>query len=64
MVREFGKKNRGDLWLSGKESAWKCRRGKTGRFEPWVGKIPWRRSWILAWSFERPEERGGLQRGH
>ena len=27
-------------WLSGKESAWQCRRC---RFDPWVRKIPWRR---------------------
>ena len=27
-------------WLSGKESAYQCRRH---RFNPWVGKIPWRR---------------------
>ena len=27
-------------WLSGEESACKCRRHK---FDPWVGKIPWRR---------------------
>ena len=27
---------------SGKESAWQCRRP---RFDPWVGKIPWRREW-------------------
>ena len=26
-------------WLSGKESACQC------RFNPWVGKIPWRREW-------------------
>ena len=26
-------------WLSGKESACQC------RFDPWVGKIPWRREW-------------------
>ena len=29
-------------WLSGKESfcqCWRC------RFDPWVGKIPWRRKW-------------------
>ena len=26
-------------WLSGKESACQC------RFNPWVGKIPWRRKW-------------------
>ena len=29
-------------WLSGKESAWQCRRH---RFNPWVGKIPWRSKW-------------------
>ena len=30
-------------WLSGKESACKCRRP---RFDPWAGKIPWRREWL------------------
>ena len=29
-------------WLSGKESACQCGRPK---FNPWVGKIPWRRKW-------------------
>ena len=29
-------------WFSGKESACQCRRF---RFDPWVGKIPWRRKW-------------------
>ena len=29
-------------WLSGKESACHCKR--LG-FDPWVGKIPWRRKW-------------------
>ena len=29
-------------WLSGKESAYQCRRC---RFDPWVRKIPWRRKW-------------------
>ena len=29
-------------WLSGKESACQCR---THRFNPWVGKISWRRKW-------------------
>ena len=29
-------------WLSGKESACQFRRC---RFNPWVGKIPWRRKW-------------------
>ena len=30
---------------SGKEPACQCRRPKRGRFDPWVGKIPWRRAW-------------------
>ena len=29
-------------WLSAKEFACQCRRCK---FDPWVGKIPWRRKW-------------------
>ena len=29
-------------WLSGKESACQCRKH---RFNPWIGKIPWRRKW-------------------
>ena len=29
-------------WLSGKESTCQCRRC---RFNPWVGKSPWRRKW-------------------
>jgi len=29
-------------WFSGKESACQCRRCG---FDPWVGKIPWRRKW-------------------
>ena len=29
-------------WFSGKESACQCRRH---RFNPWVGKIPWRMKW-------------------
>ena len=30
---------------SGKEAACQCRRRKRYRFNPWVGKIPWRRGW-------------------
>ena len=38
-------------WLSGKESAYQCKRHGFG---PWVGKIPWRRKWqptsaLLPW---------------
>ena len=29
-------------WLSGKESICQCRKL---RFDPWAGKIPWRRKW-------------------
>ena len=29
-------------WLSGKESAYQCRRL---RFDPWIENIPWRRKW-------------------
>ena len=29
-------------WLSGKESAYQCKRH---RFNPWVRKIPWRWAW-------------------
>ena len=32
-------------WLSGKESAYECMRYRTHKFDPWVGKIPWRRKW-------------------
>ena len=31
------------MWLSGKESAYQCRRCRRGEFDPWVGKLPWRR---------------------
>ena len=30
---------------TGKEPACQCRRCKRCRFDPWVGKIPWRRAW-------------------
>ena len=32
-------------WLSGKEYACQCRRHRRRGFDPWVGKIPWRRKW-------------------
>ena len=32
-------------WLSGKDSTWQCRRCRRCGFDPWVGKIPWRRKW-------------------
>ena len=35
-------------WLNGKESACQCRRHG---FNPWVGKIPWKRKWQPTWVF-------------
>ena len=32
-------------WYSGKESTCQGRRHKRHGFDPWVGKIPWRRKW-------------------
>ena len=32
-------------WLSGKESACQCRRCRKHGFDPWIGKIQWRRKW-------------------
>ena len=32
-------------WQNGKEPAYQCRRHRRCRFDPWVGKIPWRRAW-------------------
>ena len=41
-------------WLNSEKSACHCRRYG---FDPWVGKIPWRRKWKIPWT----EEPGGLQ---
>ena len=51
---------------SGKEPTCQCRRCKRHRFDPWVGKIPWRRvmathSSILAWKISWTAEPGGLR---
>ena len=51
---------------SGKESACQCRRHKRHRFDPWIGKIPWRMAWQptpVSLPGEPPwtEEPGGLQ---
>ena len=50
----------------GKESACQCRSRKGCGFDPWIGKIPWRRKWqptavFLAWKIPQTEEPGGLQ---
>ena len=34
--------------LSGKESAYQCRRHRRHGFNPWIGKIPWSRKWQTA----------------
>ena len=51
---------------SGKESACWCRRHKKHGFDPWVGKIPWRRPWqptpiLLPGESPWTEEPGRLQ---
>ena len=40
---------------SGKEPACQQRRYKRHGFDPWVGKIPWRRKWQLTPVFEPGE---------
>ena len=45
-------------WLSGKESTYQCRWYKRGWFDPWVGKIPWRRKWQHTPVFLPGEPRG------
>ena len=49
---------------SGKELTCQCRRHIRLRFDPWVGKIPWRRKCqptsILAWRIPWTEEPAGL----
>ena len=50
---------------SGKELTCQSRRPKRAQFDPWVGKIPWRRKWnisrVLTWRIPWTEESGGLQ---
>ena len=51
---------------NGKKPTCQCRRHKRRGFDPWVGKIPWRRAWQPTSIFllgESPwtEEPGGLQ---
>ena len=52
---------------SGKEPTCQCRRHKRHWFEPWVGKIPWRRGHgnLLQYScLENPTDRGALLTVH
>ena len=47
---------------AGQESAPQC---EGPGFDPWAGKIPWRRAWthssVLAWRIPQTEEPGGLR---
>ena len=45
-------------WLSGKESACQCRRHRRRGFDPWDGKISWRRKWQSTPGFLLGKSRG------
>ena len=45
-------------WLSDKELDCQCSRHKRHGFDPWVGKIPWRRKWQLTPVFLPGESHG------
>ena len=54
-------------WFSGKESTCQGRRCKKCRFDPWAGKIPWRRARqptpvFLPGEPQAPKENPGLPR--
>ena len=34
-------------WINGRESTCQCKRHRRHVFDPWVGKMPWRREWLL-----------------
>ena len=70
MVNKLNYKQSRDLQGPGgpsdKEPACQCRRWEMDRFDPWVGKFPWRTAWQPTSVFlpgESPwsEESGGLQ---
>ena len=48
---------------SGKEPDCQCRRHKRHGFDPWVGKIPWKRAWqpTPVFFLENPTDRGAWQ---
>ena len=52
--------------VSDKEPTYQCRRYRKQEFNPWVGKMPWRKKMathfcILTYRTPRTEEPGGLQ---
>ena len=51
---------------SGKESTCQYRRHKRSKFDPWVGKIPWRRKWkpILVFLLGKFHGQGNLATVH
>ena len=49
---------------SGKEPAYQCRRFKRHRFNTWLRKILWRRSWQLTPVFLRGKSHGQEPEGH
>ena len=51
---------------SGKESTCQYRRHKRSKFDPWVGKIPWRRKWkpILVFLLGKFHGQGSLATVH
>ena len=51
----FGNFSRG---ASGKEPSCQCRRQRRWGFDPWVGKIPWRRAWQPTPAFLPGESHG------
>ena len=53
-----GKKKGLPSGTSGKEPTYKCRRPRRPRFNPWVGKIPWRRKWQRTLVFLPGESHG------
>ena len=67
VLKRVGMKEKGfPGGASGKEPACECRRRKRHRFDPWVGRIPWKRAWLPTPVFlpgESPwtEEPGRLQ---
>ena len=46
---------------SGKEPSYQCKRHKRCGFDPWVGKIPWRRAFSSILSWRIPMDRGAWQ---
>ena len=45
-------------WLNGEESAWNASAAEDVVFDPWLRKIPWRRSWHPTAAFLPGESHG------